>query len=134
MRIISISESECKELLKRVSVGRLASSSNNQPYVVPICFKFVPENNCFYLFSTVGQKIKWMRKNPKVCLEVDEIGSRSNWTSVVINGKYVELREPKFSAERQRALALLSEYGNWWRTPLAERREQLSDEEIEPVF
>ena len=134
MRIIPIGEAECKELLKRVTVGRLGSSLNNQPYVVPICFSFIPEKNCLYLFSTVGQKIKWMRENPKVCLEVDEIASRANWTSVVVNGKYIELHEPKFSVERQKALQVLSEYSNWWRTPLAERREQVSDEEIEPVF
>jgi len=67
-------------------------------------------------------------------LQVDEIGSAANWTSVVINGTYVELKEPKFVAERQKALQHLSEFSNWWRTPLAERREQLSDEEIEPVF
>ena len=134
MRIVPIDEKECIGLLKRTSVGRLGSSLNNQPYVVPICFSYIPDKNCLYLFSTVGQKIKWMRKNPKVCLQVDEIGSRANWTSVLVNGKYVELKEPKFTAEKQTALKHLSEYSNWWRTPLAERREQISDEQVEPVF
>ena len=134
MRIVPIDEKECIGLLKRASVGRLGSSLNDQPYVVPICFSYIPDKNCLYLFSTVGQKIKWMRKNPKVCLQVDEIGSRANWTSVLVNGKYVELKEPKFTAEKQAALKHLSEYSNWWRTPLAERREQVSDEEVEPVF
>lgn len=134
MRIVPIAEGECKELLKRVKVGRLASSLKDQPYVVPICFSYIPDKNCLYLFSTVGQKIKWMRKNPKVCFQADEIGSRENWTSVIVNGTYVELKEPKFAAEKQKALQHLGEFSNWWRTPLAERREQLSDEEIEPVF
>jgi hypothetical protein len=31
MRIIPISQQECSELLKRVSIGRLACSSNDQP-------------------------------------------------------------------------------------------------------
>jgi nitroimidazol reductase NimA-like FMN-containing flavoprotein (pyridoxamine 5'-phosphate oxidase superfamily) len=134
MRIVPIDETECKELLKRVSIGRLGSSLDNQPYVVPICFSYIADKNCLYLFSTVGQKVKWMRKNPKVCLLADEIGNRANWSSVVVNGMYVELQEPKFTAERQKALEYLSEYSNWWRTPLAERREQVSDLEIEPVF
>jgi uncharacterized protein len=134
MRIVPIDEKECIGLLKRSSLGRLGSALNNQPYVVPICFSYISDQNCLYLFSTVGQKIKWMRKNPKVCLQVDEIGSRANWTSVLVNGKYVELKEPKFIAEKQKALKYLSEYSNWWRTPLAERREQVRDEEVEPVF
>ena len=97
MKIVEISHDECKELLNRVSVGRLACSLENQPYVVPVCFAYEPEY--LYVFSTLGQKIKWMRQNPKVCLQVDEIGNRSNWTSVVVNGTYVELCEPQYTAK-----------------------------------
>ena len=132
MRIIEISQDECKELLNRVSVGRLACSLENQPYVIPVCFAYEPE--CVYVFSTLGQKIKWMRENPKVCLQVDEIGNPFNWTSVVVNGTYVELREPLYTAEKERARERLAEYSEWWRTPLAERRERTSDLSIEPVF
>ena len=134
MRIVSMSKTECKALLKRVMIGRLASSMNNQPYVVPICFSYIPRKNCLYLFSTVGQKIKWMRKNPKVCFQADEIGNRAIWASVVINGKYVELTEPKFAAEKQQAIEYLAQYSSWWRTPLVQRREKNKDQGIEPVF
>jgi nitroimidazol reductase NimA-like FMN-containing flavoprotein (pyridoxamine 5'-phosphate oxidase superfamily) len=101
MRIVEISHDECKELLNRVSVGRLASSLEDQPYVVPVCFAYEPEY--LYVFSTLGQKIEWMRQNPKVCLQADEIGNRSNWTSVVLNGTYLELREPQYTAEKEHA-------------------------------
>ncbi len=37
MRIVPISDQECSELLKRVSLGRLACAMDNQPYVVPRC-------------------------------------------------------------------------------------------------
>ena len=43
MRIVQISHDECKELLNRVSVGRLACSLEDQPYVVPVCFAYEPE-------------------------------------------------------------------------------------------
>jgi len=82
MRIVELSQDECKELLNRVSLGRLACSLENQPYVVPVCFAYEPEY--LYVFSTVGQKIEWMRQNPKVCLQADEIGSRSSWASVLV--------------------------------------------------
>ena len=132
MRIIEISHDECKELLNRLSIGRLACSLGNQPYVVPVCFAY--EAECFYVFSTIGQKITWMRQNPKVCLQADEIVDRSHWTSVVVNGKYLELREPQYTAEREHARERLTKYSEWWSTPLAERREGTSDLSIQPVF
>lgn len=45
----------------------------DQPYVVPIHLSLDAERSCVYAFSTVGQKILWMRENPQVCLEVEEI-------------------------------------------------------------
>ena len=132
MRIIPISQQECSELLQRVSLGRLACSLNDQPYVVPVAFSYEPD--CIYIFSTLGKKIKWMRQNPKVCLQADEIGNRSNWLSVIVTGTYLELREPQYTAQREYALEQLAQYSEWWRTPLAGRREQTSDLSIEPVF
>ena len=132
MRIIPLSQQECSELLKRVSIGRLACSLDNQPYVVPVAFSYDAE--CIYIFSTVGKKIKWMRQNPKVCLQADEIGNRSNWRSVIVTGTYLELREPQYTAQREHALEQLAQYSEWWRNPLAERRERTSDLSIEPVF
>jgi len=58
-------------------VGRIACSSKDQPYVVPISFSYESPSH-IYIFSTFGKKIEWMRRNPKVCLEVDEIANRSN--------------------------------------------------------
>lgn len=132
MRIVSIDRKECIELLNRVSVGRLACALDNQPYVVPVSFAY--DADCLYVFSTLGQKIKWMRQNPKVCLQADEMGSRSNWTSVVVNGSYLELNEPQFTAEKERAREKLSQSSSWWSMPLVQRREQTSGLNILPVF
>lgn len=132
MRIISISQQECIELLQRVSIGRLACSLDDQPYVVPVAFSYEPD--CVYVFSTFGKKIEWMRQNPKVCLQADEIGNRSNWISVVVTGTYLELREPQYTDQREHAQQQLAQYTRYWQNPLAERREQTSDLAIEPVF
>lgn len=132
MRIIAISQQECRELLKRVSIGRLACSLDDQPYIVPVAFSY--QADCIYIFSTLGKKIKWMRQNPKVCLQADEIRNRSNWASVIVNGTYLELRRPQYTAEREHALEQLAQYSEWWRNPLAERHEQTSDLSIEPVY
>ena len=132
MRIVATSQRECSELLKRVSIGRLACSLNDQPYVVPVAFSY--EADCIYVFSTVGKKIEWMRQNPKVCLQADEIGSRSNWSSVIVTGTYLELSEMQYPSQREHALEQLAQYSEWWRTPLAERREKVSDLAIDTVF
>lgn len=132
MRILEISPDECKKLLKRVPMGRLACALDNQPYIVPVCFAF--EADHLYVFSTIGQKIKWMRQNPKVCVQADEIGNRSSWISVIVNGTYVELQEPQYTAEKEHARDRMAEFSEWWRTPLVERRENTSDLTIEPVF
>ena len=132
MRIVAISRQECSQLLKRVSIGRLACSLDDQPYIVPVAFSYEP--GCIYIFSTLGKKIKWMRQNPKVCLQADEIGNPSNWLSVIVTGRYVELDRPHHTAEREHALEQLAHYSQWWRNPLAQRREQSSDLSIEPLF
>jgi uncharacterized protein len=132
MRIVATSQQECSDLLKRVSIGRLACSLNDQPYVVPVAFSY--DADCIYIFSTVGKKIEWMRQNPKVCLQADEIGSRSNWSSVIVTGTYLELSEMQYPSQREHALKQLAQYSEWWRTPLAERREKISDLAIDTVF
>lgn len=132
MRIVAMSQSECSDLLKRISFGRLACSLNDQPYIVPVAFSY--EDKSIYVFSTAGKKIEWMRQNPKVSLQADEIGSRSNWSSVIVTGTYLELDEVKYPAEREHAREQLAQYSSWWQTPLAERRETTSDLSIEPVF
>ena len=44
---------------------------DGQPYIVPMTFAY--DADCLYSFSTFGQAICWMRANPKVCVEVDEL-------------------------------------------------------------
>lgn len=132
MRIIAASQDECSEMLKRVSIGRLACALDNQPYVVPVRFAYEPDR--IYIFSTVGKKIEWMRQNPKVCLQADEIGTSANWISVVVTGSYLELNEPQYhAAQREHARAVLAQDSQWWRVALSERRDGLVSS-IETVF
>lgn len=132
MLIQQISETECREVLANATVARLGCSLDDQPYVVPIVVAYEPEY--LYFFSTVGKKIKWMRSNPKVCVQVDGVHGQSDWVSVVANGEYQELEEPRYSDERNHARKLLQARHNWWLNALAERRTQLRDQEIKPIF
>jgi nitroimidazol reductase NimA-like FMN-containing flavoprotein (pyridoxamine 5'-phosphate oxidase superfamily) len=132
MVINKMSEKECAALLARASLGRLGCSLDNQPYVVPISFAYEP--NYIYVLSTFGQKIEWMRANPKVCVEVEEVASESEWVSVIANGRYQELPEPEYTAEREHARKLLEKRHRWWQNPLAERRLRSDDDLIDPLF
>ena len=101
MEINEMTSEECSAFLERASLGRLGCSYENQPYVVPIHFAY--EDTYLYGFSTFGQKVKWMRANPRVCVQTDEIQNQGEWISVIVYGEYEELPEPQYSAERKHA-------------------------------
>jgi hypothetical protein len=132
MRIDELNDLECQEVLSRITLGRLGCCLNDQPYVVPVGFAYEPD--FIYVFATLGKKIEWMRANPKVCLQVDEAEGKSDWVSVIANGEYQELPEPKFTEERAHARSLLQKRNHWWLNALAERRIQMRDHDIKPVF
>lgn len=119
MQIQKLTEEECFAFLQRVQLARLASACDDQPYIIPVYLVF---NEIFlYGFATPGQKIDWMRANPKVCLEWDEVVSPVKWTSVVALGEYEELPDtPERADERQFAYELLrKDRALWWQPGLS---------------
>lgn len=102
-------------ILGRNHLGRLACAHLDQPYIVPVHFSFGAELDCVFGFSTIGQKIEWMRENPKVCLEVEEIVDKYRWATVVVTGLYDEIHQDEREAEtRRRAEDLFRERRDWW--------------------
>jgi len=132
MQVSTMSEEQCEDLLQRSLIGRLGCCKDNQPYVVPVGFAYEP--GYVYVFSTLGKKIEWLRENPKVCLQADEIESSSKWGSVIVTGTYLELREPQYTVERQHARKLLAKHIDWWLNAVTERREETEDMAIKNVF
>jgi uncharacterized protein len=121
----TMTREECHALIDRTGFGRLACARDNQPYIVPI--NFASDANYLYGFSTVGKKIEWMRSNPLVCVEVDDVTSDVDWASVVLRGRYEELPEkPECLARRRHAQErLVSCAFPWWPAFASERfREQ----------
>ena len=131
MQINEMTGEECSAFLERASLGRLGCSYENQPYVVPIQFAY---EDYLYVFSTFGQKLKWMRANPKVCVQTDEIRNQSEWSSVIVYGEYEELTEPQYTTERTHASSLLAKRYQWWLNALGERQLRVGDSPIEPLF
>jgi nitroimidazol reductase NimA-like FMN-containing flavoprotein (pyridoxamine 5'-phosphate oxidase superfamily) len=121
MLIHKLTADECRDVLSRARLCRLACARSDQPYVVPVSIYYEPAENAVYSFSVLGQKIRWMRDNPLVCLEVEEIVSRSAWVSVVATGRYKEISRSTEDAElRRRASALFEKQSQWWLPATAE--------------
>ena len=114
MIIHELTMAQCHDVLGRTGLGRLACAHDDQPYIVPILFDFDRQQECLYSFSTVGRKIDWMRRNPKVCMEVDEISDPFHWTTVVVFGRYEEIPPSEASDARQRAHDLFQQRPEWW--------------------
>jgi uncharacterized protein len=115
MLIRELNGDQCRELLKRKTLGHLACALAGQPYIVPIHFSFDSERDRLYGFSAVGQKVSWMRQNPHVCIEVDDILDKNRWTTVLVFGRYREIEDsPEYAETRKRAWDLFQERREWW--------------------
>ena len=118
MLIGEMSIQECRDMLSRQGFGRLACAHQNQPYITPIYFAYEPDH--LYGFTTLGQKVEWMRSNPLVCVEVDDVLSHFRWSSVVVLGRYEELPDtPQYSGVRLQAQLRLEKRALWWQTAYA---------------
>jgi uncharacterized protein len=80
---------QCEQVLRSGLTGRLGCSDENGVYVVPVTYVY--DDNYIYAHSREGTKVQMMRKNPKVCFEVDSIESMTNWRCVIVRGRFQEL-------------------------------------------
>jgi hypothetical protein len=123
-RVLNIHEltaADCLALLQRAPFARLGCAYLAQPYIVPIQLAVDADTGHLYGFSLVGQKITWMRRNPKVCVEVDEVVDKDRWATTVVTGRYEEIGLGAAHAEtRRRAETLLQQRHEWWLPGAAE--------------
>ncbi|MBS3650226.1 pyridoxamine 5'-phosphate oxidase family protein [Pseudaminobacter sp. 19-2017] len=113
MWVRSLSSPECRKLLEANRLGRLACSSDGRPYLVPIYYAY--GGNYLYAFSLPGRKIEYLRANPAVAMLVELSGPGRAWQSVLVEGRFEELRDRiGYKVEREHAWSLLSQHANWW--------------------
>jgi nitroimidazol reductase NimA-like FMN-containing flavoprotein (pyridoxamine 5'-phosphate oxidase superfamily) len=99
-----LTDIQIDQVLQRQLVGRIACAFENIPYIVPVTYTF--DGKSIYGHSQLGKKIEWMRKNPRVCFEVEETDNLANWRTVIIEGTFEELASTE---EKNYALHLLKE-------------------------
>jgi hypothetical protein len=96
---------------------------------------FAYADHALYSFATVGKKIEWMRANPLVCVEVDEVVSPQQWVSVVAFGRYEELPDvPEWRGARASAHTLLQQTAVWWEPAYVRTVLGGAPRPLEPVF
>jgi uncharacterized protein len=131
--IQELSRQASLDLLARTRLGRLACTQGAQPYVVP--FYFAYDDHSLYSFATVGQKIEWMRANPLVCVEADEVVSPQQWVSVIVFGRYEELPDtPEWQSGRAFAHKLLQQTAVWWEPAYVKTIHRGAQRPLVPVF
>jgi uncharacterized protein len=130
MVIREMSREECLRVLAGARLARLACAHENQPYVVPVYLAYQEASGCLYGFTTPGQKVEWMRANPLVCVEVDEVAAFDQWISVIAIGRYEELPEtPGSDDARLRAQERPQQVGETMPAWSADRRQRQRDDE-----
>ena len=112
-----LSRADCDAVLARATIARLACASDGQPYIVPIHVAF--DGYHLYALSTVGRKIEWMRANPRVCVELEEIQEPAHWTTVIVFGQYEELLTTEDQVARTWAQRLLTPRAQFWAPAMA---------------
>jgi len=106
---------EIESIIKRATVCRIGLSENNLPYIVPMNYGYV--NNRLYLHAaTQGKKIDIIRRNNRVCFELDidhelvKSATPCQWTmkyrSVIGFGQAFFVDDP---AEKKEALNIISQ-------------------------
>ena len=88
-----LNETQINNVLSSQVVGRLACSDGKQPYIVPVTYTY--DGEYIYGQTNEGAKLKMLRKNPNVCFEVDMMTDMRNWQSVIVYGKFKELKDEK---------------------------------------
>ncbi|MDO7171111.1 pyridoxamine 5'-phosphate oxidase family protein [Mariniflexile sp. AS56] len=86
--IQNIEEKEMRFILENNYVGQLGYVYQNRPFVVPITYYFDKERNAVICYSGDGHKMKAMRKNKDVCLQISDINTVNDWKSVLVHGKF----------------------------------------------
>jgi nitroimidazol reductase NimA-like FMN-containing flavoprotein (pyridoxamine 5'-phosphate oxidase superfamily) len=100
--IRELTESQIDGILRRERIGRIGSTAVGHVQITPIIYGYDGES--IYGHSRFGRKIQYMRGNPEVCFEVEEIVDPTSWRVVELTGSYEELADLH---DRDRAMRLI---------------------------
>lgn len=94
-----LNDTQIQNILSSQAVGRLACTDGKKPYIVPVTYTY--DGKYIYGQTNEGTKLKILRKNPNVCFEVDMMMDMRNWQSVIVYGKFEELKNEQAKKSRE---------------------------------
>lgn len=94
-----LNELQIDHLLLSQFVGRIGCTDGKKPYIVPVTYVY--DGKYIIGQTKEGLKLDIMRRHPIVCFEVDSMTNMANWQSVIISGKFEELKGKKADTARE---------------------------------
>lgn len=98
----TLNNGQIENVISENFVGRLGCHADDKTYVVPVSYAY--DGKYIYVRSFEGLKINIMRKNPKVCFQVDSLKDMADWKSVIAWGTFQELTNEE---DRKEGLKIL---------------------------
>ncbi len=80
----ALSQDEMERFVKGHSYGRLGLCLESEPYVVPVAYGY-EQGKIYFHSAREGKKLDLIRKNDRVCFQVDEW--QKGWASVICYGR-----------------------------------------------
>lgn len=96
-----MSKQEAERMLSSALVGRLGLCAGDEPYVVPLAFCYM-DGKIYTHGAKTGKRVDYVKRNPRVCFEVDEYDPDGFWRSVIVfgDGRLSDGTEMKLKALR----------------------------------
>jgi nitroimidazol reductase NimA-like FMN-containing flavoprotein (pyridoxamine 5'-phosphate oxidase superfamily) len=91
-----LTESEIEDLLGSEVIARIGCISDGRVYVVPVTYVY--DGTYIWGHAMDGAKLRAMRSDPEVCVEVEHVDDLSNWRSVIARGRFEECRGADWDA------------------------------------
>lgn len=88
-----LTKEECEQVLVSNVYAHFGCVDGDEAYVVPITYVY--RDGYIYSYTHDGRKIEIVRKNPKVCVQVEQVESGSAWRSVMCWGLFEEVADPQ---------------------------------------
>ena len=86
-----LTNQQIEEILEDNVWGHLGCNDGLNTYVYPLNYLY--DGKYITCHSQEGFKVQVMRKNNRVCFQVDEMKNHRNWISVMVLGEYQEVHD-----------------------------------------
>lgn len=85
-----LTSEEIDHMLTNQFFGRIGCAAEGRVLIVPVGYYY--DGRFIYGLTREGTKTSFLRQNPAVCFEIDEMIDLTHWRSVVIEGVFEELQ------------------------------------------